>query len=435
VSRLSPWPGQPDIKVRAAAPHASPWRVVMIGDRVGRLVESNLVYLLNEPTALADTSWIRPGKTTFPWWNDYVVPDAPFAGGLNTQTMKYYIDFCAANGIEYHTLDGFQDVAWYGGPIIPKGEAQDITSAVPAIDLPEVLRYARERGVRLRVWMHWEALRAQLDEALARYAAWGIEGIMVDFMDRDDQQMVRFYREVVEKAAAHHLTVTLHGAYKPTGLRRTFPNLLTREGVLNLEYNKFDNTPGSTPEHELIVPFTRMLAGPLDYHQGGFRYVAERAFRTQVTAPLVVGTRARTLAMYVVYENYLPMVADYPAAYRGEPGLEFLARTPTTWDETRVLEGAVGDVITVARRRGRVWYVGSMTDGAARAVDVPLRFLGAGTFVAEVYADDPKALPQALHRQLRVTRADVIPVRMAPAGGHAIRLAPAPSKPRRRPRP
>jgi alpha-glucosidase len=426
VSRLSPWPGQPEVKVRATAPHASPWRVLMVGDDPGRLIESNLVYLLNAPSALADTSWIRPGKTAFPWWNDYVVPDTSFAGGLNTRTMKYYIDFCAANGIEYHTLDGFRDVAWYGGPIIPNGQAQDITTALAEIDLPEVLRYAREKGVRLRLWMHWEPLRAQLDEALAQYQAWGIEGIMLDFMDRDDQQMVRFYHEVAEKAAARHLTVTFHGAYKPTGSQRTYPNMLTWEGVLNLEYNKFNGSPGSTPEHELVVPFTRMLAGPLDYHQGGFRYVAEGAFRNQTTAPLVVGTRARTLAMYIVYENSLPMVADYPAAYQGQRGLDFVARIPTTWDETRVLNAAVGDVITVARRRGRTWYVGSMTDGSARRVDVPLRFLGAGAFVAEIYADDPDAPPRALRQQFLVRAADVLRVRMAPAGGHAIRLTPAP---------
>ncbi len=425
--RLSPWPGQPDVKVRASAPHQSPWRVVMIADRPGRLIESNLVYLLNEPSAIADTSWIRPGKTTFPWWNDYVVPDEPFKGGLNTATMKYYIDFCAANGIEYHTLDGFDDTAWYGGPIVPNGAKPDVTTSLPEIDMPEVLRYAKQKGVRIRLWMHWQALRAQIDEALARYEEWGVEGIMVDFMDRNDQEMVRFYREIVEKAAAHHLTVTMHGSYEPTGLRRTFPNLLTREGVMNLEYDKFDPSPGITPEHELIVPFTRMLAGPLDFHEGGFRYSAERGFRTQYTAPVVIGTRARTLAMYVVYENYLPMVADYPAAYRGQAGLDFLVGTPTTWDETRVLDGEVGAVITVARRRGDVWYVGIMTDGSARTVNVPLRFLGGGTYVAEVYADDPKA-PQAQVRHERsfVSSSDVIRAAMAPAGGYAMRLSPAP---------
>ena len=422
VTRLSPLPGAPNVKVRARTPHDSPWRVFMIGDRPGRLIESNLVYLLNPPSAIADESWIHPGKTTFPWWNDYVAPDASFTPGLNTATTKYYIDFCAAHGIAYHTLDGYQDSAWYGGGIDPGNQIPDITTARPEIDLPEVLRYAKSKGVQIRVWLHWKALQPQVDTAFARYERMGIEGIMVDFMDRDDQEMVHFYREVVEKAAAHHLTVVFHGAYKPTGLRRTYPNLLTVEAVMGLEYDKFSDKKGVTPSHELLVPFTRMLAGPLDFHQGGFRYSTERAFHTQNTAPLVIGTRARTLATYIVYEDYLPMLADYPAAYRGQLGFDFVAAVPTTWDETHVLNATVGKVLTIARRSGEAWYVGTMTDGTARSVTVPLRFLGPGTFVADEYADALDSLPQARHRQFLVTARDVIRVRMAPAGGHAIRL-------------
>ncbi|GJG85191.1 alpha-glucosidase [Gemmatimonadetes bacterium T265] len=426
ASRLSPWPGTPNVKVRARAPHDSPWRVLMIADAPGRLVESNLVTLLNPPSAIGDASWVRPGKTTFPWWNDYVVPDTvPFKGGLNTATTKYYIDFCAAHGIAYHTLDGFQDTAWYGGRIDPGDEHPDVTRALPTIDLPEVLRYAKARGVRLRVWTHWKALRPQLDTALARYERMGIEGIMVDFMDRDDQDMVAFYHEVVAKAAAHHLTVVFHGAYKPTGLSRTYPNLMTVEAVMGLEYDKFDGSKGVTPSHELLVPFVRMLAGPLDFHQGGFRYVTERAFHPQYTGPRVIGTRARTLATYVVYEDYLPMMADAPSAYEGQSGLDFVAGVPTTWDETRVLNADVGHVITIARRRGTTWYVGTMTDGAARAVDVPLRFLGPGPYRADVYGDVPDAPAELQHATRLVTAADVIPAHLAPAGGHAIRLTPA----------
>ncbi|HEY0777798.1 MAG TPA: glycoside hydrolase family 97 protein, partial [Gemmatirosa sp.] len=425
ASRLSPLPGTPNVAVRARAPHDSPWRVVMVADAPGRLIESNLVYLLNPPSAVADVSWIHPGKTTFPWWNDFVAPDATFTPGLNTATAKYYIDFCAAHGIAYHTLDGYQDSAWYGGRIDPGDSVPDVSRARPTIDLPEVLRYAKEKGVRIRVWMHWKALQPQVDTAFARYERMGIEGIMVDFMNRDDQEMVRFYREVVEKAAAHHLTVVFHGAYKPTGLQRTYPNLLTVEAVMGLEYDKFDGARGVTPSHELLVPFTRMLAGPLDFHQGGFRYTTERDFHTRYTAPLVIGTRARTLATYVAYEDYLPMVADYPAAYRNQLGFDFVAAVPTTWDETRVLHGDVGAAITVARRSGAVWYVGTMTDGAARGVDVPLRFLGPGTYVADVYADSLGALPAARHERFLVTATDVVRARLGPAGGHAMRLAPA----------
>jgi len=430
VSRLSPWPGHPDVKVKATAPHSSPWRVIMIADEPGRLIESNLIVNLNEPCAIADTTWIKPGKISFLWWNGYVAKGVGFEGGLNTATLKHYVDFCAEHGIEYCSLDGFQG-AWYGGPIRPT-EPVDVTTAVPEIDLPEVLRYARANGVRIRAWVHWEALKPQLDKALATYEKWGLEGVMVDFMDRDDQEMVNWYRDVVEKAARHHLTVNFHGAYKPTGLRRTYPNLLTREGVLNLEYNKFPGSRGVMPEHEMIVPFTRMLAGPLDFHQGGFRHVTPSKFKPRNIAPLVVGTRARALASYVVLENHLPMVADYPAAYRGQTGIEFVASVPTTWDETRVLCAAVGDYITIARRSGQVWYVGSMTDGAPRQLSIPLRFLPKGTFTAEIYQDDsdaPNSPSRVIRQQTSVTSADEIAIKMSPAGGHVIRLSPKPGPP------
>ena len=426
-SRLSPWPGQLEVKVKGTAPHDTPWRVLMIGDEPGELIESNLILNLSEPCALADTDWIKPGKTTFPWWNDFVAPDVDFAPDLNTATMKYYIGFCAEHGIEYHSLDGYKNRAWYGGPIRPDGPV-DITTAVSAIDLPEVLRYAREKNVGIRLWMHWQALRPQIDEALALYEQWGIEGIMVDFMDRDDQEMVNFYEEMARKTAEHHLTLTLHGSYKPAGLRRTYPNVLTYESVLNREYNKFGDGEGrgSTPAHEMLVPFTRMLAGPLDFHHGGFLHVTEANFKTRRTAPQVMGTRSRTLAMYVVYEDPMPMVADYPAAYRGQTGIEFLAQVPTSWDETRVLNAAVGQVITIARRRGEDWYVGSMTDSSARELAIPLSFLRDGEYLAEIYADDTSAAeaPANVIRQTqRVTAVTTITAKLASAGGHAIRLS------------
>lgn len=425
TSRLSPRPDDPRVKVKAGLPHRSPWRVLMIAGHPGRLIESNLVLNLNPPSALADTAWIKTGKTTFPWWNGFEVGDAGFRGGLNTQTMKHYIDFCAERGIEYHSLDGFENVAWYGGPIVPYRGA-DITKSLPEIDLAGVIAYARQKGVRLRLWMHWQAARAHMKTAFPVYEQWGIEGVMVDFMDRDDQEMVRFYHELVALAAKHHLTVTLHGSYKPTGLRRTYPNLLTSEGVLNLEYDKWDRR-GSDPEHELIVPFTRMLAGPLDYHSGSFRHVTEQEYKPRNIAPVTIGTRARQLARYVVYENYLPMIADYPAAYRDQPGLDFLVKTPASWDETRVLDGAVGQYLSIARRHGAEWYVGAMSDGSARELTIPLKFIGPGKFVAVVYADDPASPDQPsklLLRQIEVTAADTLRAALAPAGGHVIRLTP-----------
>jgi alpha-glucosidase len=395
----------------------------MVAADPGRLIESHLVFHLSDPPAIEDMSWIKPGKTTFPWWNGYVLEGVDFEPGVNTATMKYYIDFCAAQGIPYHSLDGL-DIAWYGGSIRPEGPT-DVTTAAPSIDLPEVLRYANEKGVRLRLWMHWKALQPQIDEAFRVYEAWGIEGVMVDFMDRDDQEMVRFYHEMAAKAAKHHLTLTLHGAYKPTGMERTWPNVLTYEAVLNQEYNKWDAL-GTPPEHNLDVAFIRMLAGPLDYHQGGMRSVLPKEYRYRDKAPPVQGTRAHQLAMNVVYQNHLPMMADFPAAYWDEPGLEFLVEVPTTWDETRVLHAEIGKGLVVARRKGDAWYLGGMT-ARERELELPLDFLGGGSFEATLYVDNEASGPASVTRRKQtVSPADTLRVVMAPAGGFAARLMPSP---------
>jgi len=425
VSALAPWPGQTKIKVKGRAPMASPWRVIMVADDPGRLIESNLVCNLNPPCALADRSWIHTGKVAFPWWNGYMVPNQPFKGGLNTATMKYYIDFCAANGIEFHSIDGTRE-AWYGGPVDP-WQGADITRPVPGLDMPEVLAYAKAHGVRTRLWMNWAGLQKQMDQALDTYQRWGVDGIMVDFMNRNDQEMVNFYHVVAAKAAAHHLTVNFHGAYEPTGMRRTYPNVLNFEGVLNLEYNKWSTggSKGVMPEYDLTVPFIRMLAGPLDFHSGGMRSVRPSEFKAQWVAPLVMGTRSHELARYVVYENPLPMLADDPSAYRGQVGLEFLRQVPTTWDATRVLAGEVGQYIVIARRHGRDWYLGAMNGGVARRLTVPLSFLGDGRYAAEIYADDGRvdaAPTNAIRRTRTLTGSDSLEIQMSVAGGEAVRF-------------
>ncbi len=425
ASKLSPLPGREDrAKVVGRAPFESPWRVLMIADDPGRLIESNLVFNLSTPSKIDDPSWIKPGKTTFPWWNGYVLEGVDFKPGVNTETMLHYIDFCAEQGIPYHSLDGL-DIAWYGGPIHPNGPT-DVTTAAPSIDLPAVLRHAKEKGVRLRLWMHWEALKPQIDEAFRQYEAWGIEGVMVDFMDRDDQEMVHFYHEMAEKAARHHLTVTLHGAYKPTGMERTWPNVLTYEAVLNQEYNKWQprDVHGTPPEHNLDVAFVRMLAGPLDYHQGGMRNVLPENYQFRDKAPPVQGTRGHQLAMYVVYQNHLPMMADYPAAYRGQPGLTFLVDVPTTWDETRVLHAELGRCLVIARRQGDDWYLGGMTAAQPRQLDLPLDFLGDGSFEAVLYLDDKSGGPTSLtQRTQTVSSADTLHVDIPHAGGFAAKLS------------
>ncbi len=427
VSKLSPLPDRKDgAKVTGQTPFASPWRVLMVGDNPGRLIESNLIFHLSDPVAIKDTSWIKPGKTTFPWWNHYVLEGVNFEPGVNTATMKHYIDFCAERGIPYHSLDGL-DIAWYGGPINPNGPT-DITKAAPSIDLPEVLRHAKTKGVRLRLWMHWKALKPQIDEAFRTYEAWGIEGVMVDFMDRDDQEMVRFYHEMAEKAAKHHLTLTLHGAYKPTGMERTWPNVLTYEAALNQEYNKWQppGVRGTPPEHNLDIAFVRMLAGPLDYHQGGMRNVLPENYRFRDVAPPVQGTRGHQLAMYVVYQNHLPMMADYPEAYRNQPGLEFLTQVPANWDETSVPHAKLDECLVVARRNGETWYLGGMTAGKPQELDLPLDFLGKGPYEVELYLDDPDGGPTALtRRKVSVSATETLRVVIPRAGGFAARLVKA----------
>ena len=429
TSRLSPLPKEPKVAVRAVLPHASPWRVVLLGTDAARLIESDLILHLNEPCTQKDISWIKPGKTTFPWWNGFHLEKVSFKPGLNTATMKHYIDFCAEAGIPYHSLDGIDNIAWYGGSIVPYEGSKSITEGLPGLDLQEVIRHANAKGVRLRMWMHWEAAKAHMDKAFPLYRKWGIEGVMLDFMDRDDQEMNQFLRDVLKKAAENHLTVTLHGMSKPTGLERTFPHLLNSEGVLNLEYNKWD-TIGCPPEHEVTVPFTRMLAGPLDFHQGSFRGVSVEEFKPRNAAPLVMGTPSRTLASYVVFQNHLPMAADYPSAYRGHPALPMLAKIPATWDDTKVVSGTVGEYIVVARRRGADWYVGAMNDRKQRDLDVPLRFLGPGTYRAEIFADDLVGKPArglALSTS-EVEAGDTIKARLESAGGCMMKLTPIPGK-------
>lgn len=423
-ARLSPLPGEPKVAVRAALPHDSPWRVMLLGDSPGSLLESDIVFNLNAPCAIADTSWIQPGKTTFPWWNDYYVENVPFKPGLNTATMKYYIDFCAEAGIPYHSLDGYQNIGWYGCRIGPHTPA-DITKAVGAIDLPEVIRYAKSKGVGMRLWLHWEDVKGQMDRAFPLYRSWGIEGVMLDFMNRDDQEMQNFLRQVLVKAAENHLTVTLHGVSKPTGFERTFPNLLTSESVFNLEYDKWDPL-GCPPNHQLMVAFTRMLAGPLDFHQGSFRGVPVEQFKPRNTAPLVMGGPAFMLATYVVYENHLPMVADYPSAYRGNPALPMLVRIPCNWDEIKCLRGTVGRDIVLARRSGHDWYIGAMNAGKAESIDVPLQFLDSGTFSAQIYTDSPDwpTTHQIIRSSQQVTAGDVLKIRLETTGGCVIWLSP-----------
>ncbi len=425
-SNLSPLPGQAVIKVKAALPHKSPWRVLMISDRVGALIESNILTSLNEPCKIKDVSWIKSGKTTFPWWNGNVVPDTLNAPGNNFVTNQYYIDFCARNHLEYHSVVEYGLHQWYmdDGVSFMPGPNADVTTPVPGLDMQQVCDYAKQKGVGIRVWVHWAALYPKLDSAFALYEKWGIKGMMVDFMDRDDQQMVNIQTEILQKAAAHHLHIQFHGAYKPTGLSRTYPNEVTREGTLNYEADKW-NPDGVSPDHDIDIPFTRLLAGSTDYHLGGFRAVPKKQFKAQYTRPLVLGTRCHMLAMYVVLENYLQMVCDYPAAYEGEPGFEFIKEIPTTWDEIKVPDAKPGEFVTIARRKNNDWYIGTITNHNARSVNTALNFLPAGNYIADIYTDakDVNENPNHLLKQTKeVTNRDVMQLQIASGGGAVMRL-------------
>ncbi len=426
TSQLSPLPGQIDVKVKAKIPHRSPWRVMMISDRVGALVESNILTNLNDSCKIQDVSWIRPGKTTFPWWNGNVVPDTLNAPGNNFVTNQYYIDFCAANHIEYHSVVEYGLHEWYtnDGVSFMPGKHVDVTKPVPGLDMKEICDYAKKKGVGVRVWVHWKALYPQLDTAFAVFERWGLSGMMVDFMDRDDQEMVNMQIEILQKAAAHHLHIQFHGAYKPTGLQRVYPNEYTREGTLNYENNKWSAKPLDA-DHDLNMPFTRGLAGSTDYHLGGFRAVPTAQFRAQYTRPLMIGTRCHMLAMYVVLENTLGMVCDYPDAYLGQPGFDFLQQVPTVWDETKVPAAKVGEYIAVARRKNDDWFMGILTNHAARTLRVSLNFLPPGTYKAEIYSDAPDTdqNPNHLVQERReYNPTDSIDVAIAAGGGQVIRF-------------
>jgi alpha-glucosidase len=427
-AQLSPRLDDPKIavKTRIGTDTVSSWRVVMVGDSPGDLVSSNLMTSLNPPTTLTDTSWIKPGKAAWDWWNGSVVAgvDKP---GMDTATMKRFIDFAADNKLEYMLIDD----GWYVGsgqaPTVLPGT--DVTRQIPAIDLPGLVAYGAQKGVGIMVWVHWKALDDQMDEALATYEKWGVKGIKVDFMDRDDQQIVDYYHRLLTKAGQHRLMVDLHGAYRPTGLTRTYPHYVTQEGVLGAEYNKW--SARITATHNVTLPFTRMLLGPMDYTPGGFRNVTPQVFKNQFVLPTVQTTRGQALAMYVVYDSPLSMVSDSPVTYAASPaGLDFISAAPTSWDETRVLSGQIGQSIVMARRKGREWWVGAMTNEDARAVKVPLGFLDAGSFTADIREDG--AAPTELKTTARVvSKSDSLSLKLAPSGGGVIRLSPVNQEPSR----
>jgi len=356
-----------------------PWRILSVAEKDADLITNQMVYLLAKPSQVQDTSWIKPGKVAWDWYNANNLYGVDFKAGINTQTYKYYIDFAAKYGLEYIILDE----GWY--------KLGNVLEVVPEMNIEELVAYGKQRNVGIILWVVWKTLDDQFDQAFAQYEKWGVKGLKIDFMQRDDQKVMDFYERVCREAAKRKLLVDFHGAIRPATMTRTWPNLVNTEGVRGLEQNKWSKL--SNPEHNVTIPFTRMFLGPMDYTPGAMlNSGAERNFAAVFVRPMSLGTRCHQLAMYVVYEAPLQMLADSPSYYLREPEImQFLAPVPSVWDETRVLQAKMGDYVVIARRHGNDWYVGAMTDWTARQLDVDLSFLPTGEYKMEAYEDGPNA--------------------------------------------
>lgn len=380
-------------KVGAAAirtPQVSPWRAIQIAANPSDLIASDLIMNLNEPSKVKDTSWIKAGKMTFPWWANFDSGIEGVKPGNSFETSKAFVDFAAGHGIQYHEVEP----RWYFTKEGVKDSEQnpqnsDALKPCPEMRIQEFIRYGKENGVGMFLWIHWSLLVEKPDEIMSTYKSWGAVGLKVDFFNRCDQDMVRIYHMLAEKAAKHELMLFYHGAYTPDGLRRTWPNIVTREAVMGNEYNKWSDRV--TLQHTLTIPFTRMITGPMDFTPGGFRNVMPEDFKTDNTRPMVMGTRSRELAKFVIYESPLQMTCDAPAAYMGQPGTDFIKLVPSTWDETRGLQGRIGEFCVLARRSGQTWFLGAMTNDQPRSFEVKLDFLESGKRYQLTQWADPKA--------------------------------------------
>jgi len=397
---------------------AYPWRIIGVAATDADLITNSLVYLLQRPTELTDTTWIKPGKVAWDWWNDRNLAGVSFKPGVNTETYKFFIDFAARNGIEYIILDE----GWY--------KTGNLLEVTPGLDMPALLSYARAKNVGIILWAVWKTLADQLQPALAQFEAWGIKGVKVDFMQRDDQPVIDFYHRISRELARRKMLVDFHGGQRPALMTRTWPNIISTEGVKGLEHLKWSNV--SDPEHNVTLPFTRMFLGPMDYTPGAMLNATRAQFKPVFKRPMSLGTRAHQVAMYVVYESPLQMLADSPTNYMREAETtDFIRRIPTVWDETRVLDGRIGDYVVVARHKGDTWFVGAMTDWTPRELEIDLSsFLAEPTgnmgWAMTSFADGPDAdrVPTSYRRSsAAVTGRPRIKVKLAPGGGWAAQIS------------
>lgn len=383
----------------------TPWRVVMIGDSPGSLIESEIIQNLNEPCAIEDPSWINPGISAWDhWWSGEVKMEMP--------VIKQYIDFASEMGWEYMLIDW----QWYGKFNSPEA---DITQWAKQLDMPEIINYARSKDVSILLWLYSKDVNrnSAYKAAFPLYREWGVAGIKIDFMDREDQQMVNWYHDIIRFAADNQLLVNFHGAYKPDGIIRTYPNMITREGVMGNEYYKFSKK--MNPEHNVKLAFTRMLAGQMDYTPGGFLNVTKEAYKLQKPT-LVWNTRTAELSKFVIYESPLIVVADHPDNILGKEGTDFLKIVPTVWDDTKYLDGYPGEFISMAKRNGDTWFVGMMNNSKRKNVELKLDFLGDGTYELEMWTDaktSDKEPMKLQKRKKKVNKGDIIQVQLASNGG------------------
>ncbi len=387
-----------------------PWRVIAVSEKDGDLIENTIVYKLAKPSDKNfDFSWIKPGKVAWDWWNFNNIYGVDFRAGINNDTYKYYIDFASKYGIEYVILDE----GWY--------KLGNLLQESPDINVEELIAYGNQKNVGIILWMSWKTLDDQFDEAMEQFTKWGIKGIKVDFMQRDDQWMVNYYYKVAKEAAKRKLLVDFHGAYKPTGLYRTFPNVITSEGVLGLEHSKWSEN--ANPNMAVTLPFIRMFVGPMDYTPGAMINATKQSFKPIFTVPMSQGTRAHQLAMYVVFESPLQMLADNPTHYYQEPEcMEFLSKVPTVWDDTKVLDSKIGEYILIVRRNADKWYIGAMTNWTSRDLTIDFSFLPAGDYKIKIWQDginadrnanDFKMLSQIVDSKTKLN------IHLAPGGGFA----------------
>ncbi len=356
-----------------------PWRTIILSQDDKELLNNDMVLKLAEPSRIEDPSWIKPGKISWDWWNDWQLAGVDFEAGINTKTYKYYIDFAAANKLEYIIIDD----GW--------SSRLDLFKLNEDLNLPEVLAYAKDKNVGVILWASWFAFRQDMEKVCKTYSEMGVKGFKVDFFDRDDQEVLSSVYKMSEIAAKYQLVMDYHGFFKPQGIQRTYPNVLNFEGVKGLENVKW--TPNdNVPRYDVSIPFIRQVAGPMDYTPGAMRNRNRWNFRPSHSMPVSQGTRAHQVAMYVLFEAPLQMLADSPTAYMKEQETtDFIAQIPTVFVETVPLAGSVAAFAAVARKKGDVWYLGALNNWKPRVLHLDLSFLGEGSFTAEIFKDGVNA--------------------------------------------